>query len=194
MSLAKRLGERVLKVYINCWSMGTLSDRVAASKYLQASNAQTDDVGVFKFLCKSMPNSAMLKTMREGTKEEDLAAEIAKSSAIQDLIELARRQYTNAIFPHPERDLGQISAPILALHARQDYSLKPESFEAWKTWTSGAFNFQVVEGGAWSVLSKQPQSPARKGSRVAARNSSKPAAVSELYACVCKDMVESAYV
>merc|ERR1712232_1304854 len=46
-----------------------------------------------------------------------------------------------------EKDFRLVSTPIMAIAGRQDKGNPRTALEAWRQWTSGAFEVKVVEGG-----------------------------------------------
>lgn len=176
MSLAKRLAERVLKLYVTCFSMG---DYPLQPAVLDALRDQLcgGPVKVFRNIYYSNPTAPIIKATFEGCEtEEKLAETIAASTALTDLVELARRQFLNMIYPDVDRDFCKLSAPIHACFASQD-QISSDHHDFWKTWTSGSCKVEILSGTPIGLL---PRPRVKKGDRTVPR--------CELFNRVCEDM------
>jgi len=133
MTVAARLKERVLKVYIassNAPIPGEPSPFKALSERFKASG----DTGLLEWFVSLQPGNLMLEGMLQSVRSGEMRIE--DSAFLNAKIGLMRRQYMDAMWPDMDRDFAGVTAPILAFLPRSDATCSVEGMELWKQWTA----------------------------------------------------------
>lgn len=148
MSLATRLGERVLKVY--CVASGAPRPGEVSPFQTMAENFKLGtDLDLLKWFC-TMNVDRALHRMVEAVEKGDLTIE--SSPYLKNKLALMKRQYVTTTYPDMARDFKVIAAPIMGVWPMTDPSTPRDSVEAWSVWTSGGFELRKVSAGHMDCL------------------------------------------
>jgi len=148
MSLATRLGDRVLKVYVVACSPIELG-KPTDWEVMSADFKKSGDAGLLKFLCDLQPENAVLKSIA-GLTPKQLAKQIDNSPMLNRLFRIMRVQYKDATFPlmvGPDPDIKKLDVPIMAIAPKDDPGSPLERLKLWRGCTSDKFRVVQVAGG-----------------------------------------------
>lgn len=143
MTLAARLGPRVLKVYV-CASPAPNMGEVSPFQTMAEDFKKGTELDLLEWFCRLNPDRA-LRRMVEACEKGEL--EIDSSPYLQGKLSLMKRQYVNCVYPDMERDFQVIHSPIMALWPSLDLSSPKEGMEAWQVWTTGDFAVKRISAG-----------------------------------------------
>mmetsp|Transcript_707 Transcript_707/g.2051 ORF Transcript_707/g.2051 Transcript_707/m.2051 type:complete len:392 (+) Transcript_707:56-1231(+) len=148
MTLAARLGSRVLKVYV-CASAAPNMGEVSPFQTMAANFKKGTDLDLLKWFCTQNSDRA-LHRMVEACDKGELTVE--SSPYLQGKLSLMKKQYVNCIYPDMERDFQVIHSPVMALWPSTDLSSPKEGMEAWQVWTTGDCEVKKVSAGHMDCL------------------------------------------
>mmetsp|Transcript_40220 Transcript_40220/g.120325 ORF Transcript_40220/g.120325 Transcript_40220/m.120325 type:complete len:445 (+) Transcript_40220:3-1337(+) len=141
LSVASRLGSRVLKVYmIDGWAPRPGGHDVWAAT--TESFRSWSDARWLLQLVSWNPGSTVLREMAEAVSR---GWDASTSPGAQDVLAHGRRQYLNAIHPDLARDLLVIPAPVFAFSMTRDEVIRLEDVENLEHWTSGGFHLELFD-------------------------------------------------
>mmetsp|Transcript_53253 Transcript_53253/g.155105 ORF Transcript_53253/g.155105 Transcript_53253/m.155105 type:complete len:754 (-) Transcript_53253:69-2330(-) len=140
LSVAVRLGARVLKIYLVDGPAPRPEYDVFAVSH--ASFKSFTDADWVQKLYSWNPGSSVLREMAKACTVEGW--EVSKSPGAQEILEHGRRMYINAVYPKVGRDLTSIPSPILAFKMIEDV-IDLASVAALQLWTTGGFDLVRVE-------------------------------------------------
>jgi len=143
MCLAKRLGRRVLKVYIAC-SGGPVRGQVSPFQSLSEGFKEAGDAGLLRWFKSLNPGNAMMESMCDSVISGDM--KIEESKFLNDMITLMRTQYMNAMYPDMDRDHDGVISPLMVFGPRLDADCPFESMQRWSDWTTGDFKCKMISG------------------------------------------------
>mmetsp|Transcript_65406 Transcript_65406/g.181457 ORF Transcript_65406/g.181457 Transcript_65406/m.181457 type:complete len:388 (+) Transcript_65406:74-1237(+) len=143
MTVAARLGQRVLKVYVAS-SGGPLPDQPSPFKGLSDYFKAKRDLDLLKWFCSLNPVPTMLRIM-ESVQSGEIAIE--DSQYLADKLTLMKRHYVNAIWPDMQTDFKVLAVPILAVAGKRDASLSKQSMDMWKLWSTKEVKVKLIEAG-----------------------------------------------
>eukprot|EP00930_Biecheleria_cincta_P064792 TRINITY_DN50458_c0_g1_i1.p1 TRINITY_DN50458_c0_g1~~TRINITY_DN50458_c0_g1_i1.p1 ORF type:complete len:651 (-),score=119.39 TRINITY_DN50458_c0_g1_i1:68-2020(-) len=172
MSVAKRLGQRVLKVYCAACAApkpGEESHFKAMAEHFQKGS----EIDMLRWLYSIQPDNEMLQVLVSEAESEGM--ESIRGPFVDSMLDIVKRQYRDAVWPDMQRDFSIIPAPIMAISPTRDATVQPNLMTGWKLWTSAHFSFREVDAGHMECL--QPVNM-KKGHP----------SYCELINCVCGDM------
>mmetsp|Transcript_29529 Transcript_29529/g.75147 ORF Transcript_29529/g.75147 Transcript_29529/m.75147 type:complete len:277 (-) Transcript_29529:98-928(-) len=149
MTVAARLGERVLKVYIVA-SGSPIPGQPSGFQTLAEGFKKTGDVGLLTWFVSLNPGNLMLMGMLDALHKGTMKPE--DSPFLNDLLTLMRKQYKDAIWPDMTRDMQVIPSPIMAVGPRYDADSTRAHMEPWSYWTSGQFDVRMICAGHMDCL------------------------------------------
>lgn len=153
MSLATRLGPRVLKVFIAA-SGGPTPGDVSPFQRLSEGFKETGDVGLLTWFVSLNPGNMMMEQMLATVKDGSMAIE--DSAFLNELLKLIRVQYKDAMFPDMTRDIKKLSIPIVAIGPRYDPGSQREAMKVWGFWSDDCV-VKMIDSGHMDCL--KPRGP-----------------------------------
>lgn len=143
MTLAARLGARVLKIYIAA-TPAPIPGQPSPFKALSDTFKQTGDVGLLQWFVGLNPGNLMMEGMCKGVVSGEM--KIEDSPFLNSMMTLMRRQYRDAMWPDMERDFKGVVSPILAFGPRLDLDVSLETMQGWGLWTTGGAKVKMISG------------------------------------------------
>jgi len=143
MTLASRLGQRVLKIYL-AGSDSPIIGQPSPFQTLSERFKREGDLGLLEWFVSLNPGNNMMESLYRSVASGQM--KIEDSDFLNDMVTLMRRQYKDAIYPDMERDFKGVCSPILAFRPEHDQSCTRAGMERWKEWTSASARSKVVIG------------------------------------------------
>jgi len=143
MTLAKRLGPRVLKVYIAS-SAAPVPGDVSPFETLSLKFKETGDIGLLQWFVSLNPGNLMMENMCKSVMNGEMAIE--DSPYLNAMITLMRTQYKDAMYPDMERDFKGVASPLFVFGPRQDPGCPYDAMQLWSAWTSGDCKVKMLSG------------------------------------------------
>jgi len=156
MSLASRLDDRVLKVYVVAVRPIELGKPTQWEKR-SAEFKEKGEPGMMKWLSSLQPENTLLGRTANLPPAE-MSTAIQESKLFREMIEIVTVQYKDATFPQmsgDSPDIRLISAPIVAVSPVHDMDNQPHIMEKWTENTTGQFQLITVDSNHVNCLSKE---------------------------------------
>mmetsp|Transcript_65604 Transcript_65604/g.211664 ORF Transcript_65604/g.211664 Transcript_65604/m.211664 type:complete len:403 (-) Transcript_65604:93-1301(-) len=143
MTVATRLGRRVLKVYVLS-SGAPVPGEPSPFQMLSEGFKKSTDVDLLKWFCSLNPVPVLIRMMQSVEKGD---MKISDSGYLKEKVALMKRQYVNAIWPDMQKDFKVINVPIMAVAGKQDQNESKESMERWKIWSTNEVTVRFINAG-----------------------------------------------
>lgn len=155
MSLATRLGSRVLKVYIAACGPIAIG-RSTPWEDMSKAFKQNGDKALIGWFSSLQPGNLLLKRTAD-LPEKDIPVALAESVWLGKLVKLMRLQYRDATFPRmtgDSPDIQVVGASLWIGVATQDNGASKETMQPWASCTRGRCEFVACDQGHMDCLTK----------------------------------------
>lgn len=152
MSVANRLGPRVLKLYI-CACGPIIPGQPTGWEMMSKDFKKGGNKELLVWFSGLNPNPMLSQVARMNRDQVEEA--IKQSPWLRDTTELMRVQYRDAMFPDMTSEsspCGQVRCPIMAAGLLRDPGCLPEAAKGWKFSTSNVFELVTIDAGHMDCL------------------------------------------
>lgn len=156
MSLATRLGERVLKIYIVSCGAIPLGEPTPW-ELLARRFKESGDKGLLEWFYSLQPENVILQRI-SSLKAEEIPAAVSESKKIEQMVKLMRLQYKDAMFPDmcaEDPPIKAVACPLWTCWPSLDPSCTKEVMQAWSKNTTGEFNVMKFKAGHMDILANE---------------------------------------
>lgn len=153
MSVATRLGDRVLKVYIAASGPIKLGEPSGMEVLSIDFKEKPGDLPLLTWFSSLDPDNMMLAEMSKCT-EAELQEDLSRSAMMMQKVQLMRRQYKNSMYPDMTKDILVLSVPIMVLCPVRSAAAfdHPDNMGLWRHNTTGEFTMETIEAGHMDCL------------------------------------------